>query len=171
MSFVLSLFTSIFICWQPVLRQSNWFCKPVDVVGNKAILSANNKINSSMTPGTSCIPCLPFAVTWFASWLMNKENSIGLSTHETGCSLTWNQQSYDGISHFRQITAEVLSRWDVLSNGAADYMKSATLWIWHNIYHNFHNTRHNFSLKFDFCTLYSVAYPVKNPQAYFFIEQ
>ena len=81
MNFVLSLFTSIFISLQHVLRQSNWFCKPLGVVDSKATSSADNKINSSMTPGTSCIPCLPFSVTWFASWLMNKENSVGLSAH------------------------------------------------------------------------------------------
>ena len=36
MMFVLSLFTSIFISWRHVLRQSNWLCKPVGVVNNKA---------------------------------------------------------------------------------------------------------------------------------------
>ena len=61
--------------------QYNCFCKPVGFVDNKDTSLANNKINSCSTPGTSCIPCLTFSMTRFASWLMNNENSVGLSTY------------------------------------------------------------------------------------------
>ena len=57
------------------------FFSPLGVVARRVTSTANNWMNNSMRPDNIWTPCLPVLWICSASWLINRQNNIGLSTH------------------------------------------------------------------------------------------
>ena len=71
----------------------NWFCKQDMIVNRRVTSSVKSRINSSIRPGRSCIPCLPLSSISFAIWLINRLESYDIG-HTLVGHLVGSQRSH-----------------------------------------------------------------------------